>query len=381
MQAQLEAHIDFETFSRVDLRKRGAYIYAADPSTEVLCASYAFGDEPVQRWLNGQPCPARLREHIESGGLIHAWNASFERIILWHCLARRHGWPRPKLEQFRCVMTQSYAMGFPGALGNAAIAMKMPVRKDDAGKRVMMQLCQPKADGSRYTPENAPAKFATLYAYCDMDVEVEREAGKRLAPLSARELEVWFMDQRMNDRGVYVNLPLVEGAKKVAEATKAGLVARIRDVTGYEVAGPSAIADLKVWLGKAGVSVGKELRATDIEDLLARDDLTDPAREALTIRQEFAKTSAAKLDAFLARMDPIDDRVRGTVQYHGASTGRFAARGLQTQNFPRPSKNADIALNIELLTEGDAEWVELMAGPPLSVIADTLRPMIQAEPG
>lgn len=375
------ASIDFETFSRCDLRKCGSHVYAMDPSTDVMCLCYAIGDGPIQLWVPGQPAPADLVAHVRAGGVLQAWNYMFEKNLWEAVLARRYKFPLPQREQWSCTMARSYAMGFPGSLEKAAIAMKMPFRKDKVGSRIMMQLCQPKRDGSRWTPENAPAKFKVLYDYCAMDVEVERAAGKRLVPLSAMETRIFHMDGRLNDRGVHVHRELVDGAKLIATATKERLVARMKHLTDFEVAGPSAVAELKKWLGAQGVPVGKELRATDVEAFLARDDLPPKACEALTIRREFAKTSVSKLDAFLARMDPIDDRVRGTVQYHGAGTSRWAARGLQTQNFPRPVGKPNIKQLVLDLIEGDPDWIEAMHGAPMTAIANALRAMISAGPG
>ena len=55
-------HRDYETRSRLDLRKVGAFIYAADVSTQVLCAAYAVDDDPVQLWWPVDPLPLEFKE-------------------------------------------------------------------------------------------------------------------------------------------------------------------------------------------------------------------------------------------------------------------------------------------------------------------------------
>lgn len=325
-----ELSIDLETRSAVDLPKANAYIYFDDPSTDVWCAAYAFDDEEPELWLPGQPVPDRVGEHIVYGRNVRAWNAAFERLAIRQVLGPRYGWPVPKLEQYRCVMTQAYAMGLPGKLEQAAPALKLDVTKDDVGKRIMLQLSKPRKPRKGEDPSGLywwddPEKIARLYEYCRQDVRTEQAIGKRVLALKPSELECWFMDQRMNDLGTFIDDDLCRQAQKVVAATQARLDDEMRTVTDMAVRGVSNVGELTAFLRKHGVetdSVAKD----ELAELLVRDDLPPAVKRALEIRQEGAKTSVAKI-AKLLGCRQSDGRMRGNLQYHGASTGRWCLTG------------------------------------------------------
>lgn len=328
-------HADFETRSVCDLKKQGAYAYVLHPTTSPWCMAYAFDDEPVALWKAGEPCPPRVAAHIEAGGEISAWNANFERLVWKAIMGPRFGWPVPRLEQFRCVMVQAFAMALPGSLDAAGAALGLDVQKDAAGYRLMLQMAKPRRmDGSTPVWWDGEDRLRRLYAYCMNDVATEREADKRLMKLRSAELAMYHLDQRINDRGVFVDQKLCIAAKKVIRLTTEKLDAEMKRVTGGTVERCSNVQVLLAWLKARGVptdSVAKDRLA----DLLIRDDLPDDVRRALELRQEAAKASTAKVDAMLWRTNG-DGRMRGNLQYHGAATGRWAARGAQLQNLPRP---------------------------------------------
>jgi len=377
-------HIDLETRSAADLKKVGAHAYFDDPSTGVWCAAYSFCDEEPKLWWPGEPCPLELADHVTKGGLTAAWNANFERLAWRAILGPKHGWPVPRLEQYRCVMAQAYAMGLPGALDDAAGALGLPEQKDAAGYRLMMQMARPRSEQfidriQTFVWWNDTERLHRLGEYCKQDVRAEIACYKRLLPLSDKELQVWFLDQRINDRGVYVDKKLCDAANKVVKQTQQRLDAEMCKVTDYAVRGVSNVADLIGFVRKHGIdadSVAKD----QILELLVRDDLPPNVRRALEIRQEGSKTSTAKINAMLARRQ-VDGRMRGNLQYHGASTGRWAARGAQLQNLPRPSLKGDLAKVVDDLMLADADYIEVMHGPALSVVSDCIRSMIAAPKG
>lgn len=386
----MKCHHDDETKSAVDLRKVGAYGYATHPTTDYWCKGWAFDDEEPVLWTPGQPCPPRIVKHVREGGIFSAWNAQFERLM-WRCiLTPRYGWPEPKLEQFHCTMAEAFAMSLPGRLEDCALALSVAEQKDMAGHRLMMQMARPRRinpDGSIVWWDDE-ARRRDLGEYCKQDVRTERAIGKRLVPLSQDELELYWLDQRINDRGVKIDERLCVQAKKiVAEATEK-LDRELRELTGGDVTAVSNVQQLVQWLKRQGVdtdSVAKDA----IEELLVRDDLPPAAQRALELRKLGAKTSTAKIDAMLTRRNS-DGRMRGNLQYHGAGTGRWAARGAQLQNLPRPEiiKDDDpVALEakwriaIEALEGADPRLIEMLYGPPLTVVADTIRGMIVAEKG
>lgn len=369
-------HIDFETRSAVDLKKTGAYVYAEDPSTDIWCAAFALGDEPVRVWRPGDPVPADVAAHVLDGGVVAAHNAAFERVIWHHILGPRYGWPEPVVEQWCCTMVMAYALALPGALEDAAPAAGLDIAKDSAGRRLMLQMAKPrKLDPLTWW--DTPDKVERLLAYCVQDVEVERALMARLRPLKESELALWHLDQHINDRGVYVDVPLCEAAKKVVAATGDRLDREMAEVTGFAVTACSNRNQLITWVREKGVET-ESIAKDALEELLA-SDLPADVRRALELRREAAKASVAKIEALLRGMSP-DGRARGLLQFHAASTGRWAGRRFQPQNIKRPELE-DVDEAIDLLMAGDADLIEMVYGAPLSVVGDCLRGMIAAPPG
>jgi len=373
--------IDFETKSACDLTKTNAYIYFDSETTDIWCAAWAFDNEEPVLWWPGEPCPDRVRWHIEAGGLVSAWNSAFERLAIRQVLGPKYGWPVPKLEQYRCTMTQAYAMGLPGKLEQAAPALKLPITKDDVGKRIMLQLCKPRKARKGERPDGLywhddPEKIARLGAYCIVDVKTEQAIAAILPQLKKSELELWFLDQRMNDRGTFIDENLCLQAQKVVAQTQIRLDAEMRQVTGMAVRGVSNVGELTAFCRQHGVdatSVAKD----DLAELLMRDDLSPAVRRALEIRQEGAKTSVAKIGKLLACRQ-ADGRMRGNLQFHGAGPGRWAGRNAQLQNLPVPTVDAPMDEIVRDILVGDSNRLELLYGPALSVVADAVRGMVAA---
>ena len=288
--------IDFETYSRVDLTKVGHHAYAQHPSTGVHCMSYRMpGDTETRRWVEGDHFPLDLELALMDGVHRRAWNLAFEREIWKEVCVKKYNWPSVPDSNGVCTMVEAQTMGLPGALQNAAPAIGSDIIKDDVGKRIMLQLCQPKpSDGKFWTKAEAPEKFDALYRYCDKDVESELSIAERILPLRPDELIAFRNSNLMNDRGVLIDEPFVHAAKKVVVATMERLEREMRELTNYEVAGPSAVMQIKKWAtlqiqGTNCTAVIGSLDKEAIEDLLTRDDLPSKVERALIIRQEAAK--------------------------------------------------------------------------------------------
>lgn len=382
-------HLDFETRSAVDLKSAGLDNYARDPSTDVWCVAYALDDDPVQLYY-----PAMKEDifydiinHVRDDGtgkpgIIVAHNAAFELAIWNGVLAGRYNWPILKPEQMRCTMAMAYAMGLPGSLDGAAAALGIDQRKDEKGSRVMMQLAKPRKvneDGSVIWWDD-PAKLQILYDYCKQDVEVERALHKRLRELSPDEQELWLLDQKINARGIKVDLPSITRATALVDAEKARMDQAIRDITGNVVAGCTDVAQLTAWLRYKGVNTEGVAKA-HVTELLSHDELPDECRTALQLRQAAAKSSTAKLAAMAERAGK-DGRMRGLFQYHGAATGRWAGRGPQLHNVPRPvvlheqDEIEDVIANFD-----SARYLDMMYGEPMQLVSDCLRGMLIADEG
>lgn len=375
-------HVDFETRSVADLKKTGAYAYAADPATDIWCMAYAFGDEPVRVWRPGEPAPGDVVEHVMLGGVLMAHNAAFERVIWHYILTPRYGFPEPAVTQWRCTMAQAYALALPGSLEGAAAAAGLDIGKDMTGRRLMLQMARPRKvepDGTIVWWDE-PEKIARLVAYCKNDVEVERALDKRLRPLSDSELALWHLDQTVNDRGVLVDEDLARAAKAIVAQAQADLDRQMRKLTDGAVSRCSNRNELVKWVKAQGVECDSVNKAA-LEELLEEDSpVPAHVRDVLLVRQEAAKASVAKIDTLLAGKSPEDGRAKGLLQFHSASTGRWGGRRFQPQNLRRPEEN-DIDTLIEIVATGDFEYVAMNYDKPLSAVADTLRGMLVAAPG
>lgn len=377
-------HIDFETRSVVDLKATNAYIYFDDPTTDVWCAAYAFGTSEPDLWWPGDPCPSSIAKHIEAGGEVHAWNAAFERLAIRQILGPRYGWPVPDLRQYRCTMVSALAMALPGKLEHAAPALGLETTKDQAGHRLMLQMSQPRKPRKDEAPGlywwNEGDRPARLGAYCQQDVRTEIAVSQRILKLSDAEQELWFLDQEINDRGVHIDAALCNAAKRVVASAEDRLNAKLAKLTDFAVTAVSNTGQLTTWLRSKGLEIPGVAKDV-IEGLLVRDDLADDVRKALIIRQEGGKASVAKIDAMLARRQK-DGRMRGNLQFHGASTGRWAGRGAQLQNLPRPSTEDDKQPMVDaILQSKDDALIEALYGDSMTVVADCIRGMITAAPG
>ena len=375
-------HIDFETRSAVDLRKTGVYVYAEDPTTDVWCAAYCVDDGPVELWVPGQwllwthPLITAVRE----GWTIIAHNANFERAIWAGILAKRYGCPTPRPEQWRCTMAMALAMALPPGLGQCADALGIAERKDDDGKSLMLRMAKPRKvnDDGTLTWWDVPERLEKLYAYCKQDVEVERAIERHLLPLRKQELDLWHLDQAINDRGIHVDRDLCNSALTIVDTATKWLNDELAEITNGQVTKTTAVAQIIAWMqtqGCATVSLDKEA----VGDLLARADLSEDVRRVLEIRAEGAKAAVKKIAALLAGTSS-DSRARGLLQFHAASTGRWAGRRFQPQNIARP-KREDVDGAIACVGTGSADFVRMVHGEPLAVVSDCIRGMVGAAPG
>lgn len=380
-------HRDYETRSPVDLRKAGAYVYLAHPDTDVWCCAYSVDDGPVKLWTPGDPVPPEFVECARNPDWTAvAHNDAFERLVERYIMRPRYGWPEIPLERHRCTMVMAYAMSLPGSLEDMLAALGTDAQKDAAGRRLMLTMSQPRRPRKGEAPGlywwDDAERRERLYAYCRSDIVGERAGGDRLVRLRPSEQRLWALDQVINDRGVYVDHELCVKAKAVVAHVAKKLDREMAIATDWAVSGCSSINDLKTFVRSHGVDTDA-LDREAVEELLSRQDLPAPVRRPLELRGEAAKASVAKIDSLLKGMSE-DGRARGLMQFHAASTGRWAGRRFQPQNIKRPEiKDVDGAIDI-LLNHDPARaaaLLEMLYGPPLSVIGDCLRGMIRAPDG
>ncbi|MDR7461752.1 MAG: DNA polymerase [Armatimonadota bacterium] len=372
----MTVRVDIETRSPVDLASCGGYRYAADPRTQVLCLGYSIGDGPPAIWVPGSPPPGDLCEAIRGGERVCAWNAAGFELPVWeHIMVPVHGFPPVAPHQWRDTMAEAMALSLPGGLAAAANALRTGAQKDAAGAVLMRRLSVPVSTDPLVWREPTSDERARLHRYCMADVEAERAVARKLRPLSAAEERVWVATQRVNARGIPFDLPLVLGAWEVAERAQRWARERIAQVTDGAIYSPEQVVSLRKWCQDLGCNL-TDLRAHSVARALA-DPSTDPrVREALLIRRAAGRRSQHKLRAVANAAGP-DSRVRGTLVYHGARTGRWAGRLVQPQNFPRPT--IDPTQYLGHLRAGD--WGAIPEDRTLDVVASSIRATVCAAPG
>ena len=372
--------IDFETRSAVDLRKTGVYKYAADPSTDIWCMAYkAPWSDDVLVWQPGDERDTYLEDWIMAGGLLSAWNSQFERTIWNEIMVGRYQWPRTNIKQWRCTMAQASAMGLPRALGQAAAVLGVEEQKDKTGAALMLRMARPRkvnADGS-YTWWNTKDKVEALVAYCRQDVRTELSVAETLHAMPDSERRLYQLDQRINDRGVALDVDLVHRVKALAENARVEIDAEIQRLTKGKVNAATNAMELTAWLNAHGIHA-KSVDKQTVGRLLSFDRMHPVIREVLKLRQNGAKSSTAKYDAMLHAVN-ADGRMRGLLVYHGAATGRWSGRLVQPQNFPRPQKKQD-ELD-EIIAKLKAEEDVSAHGAGTVLASDLLRSMLVADEG
>lgn len=330
-------HLDFETRSTIDLRKTGVYRYAEDPTTKVIMACWAIDDEPVQTWLHTDGQPTELLSLLQAEDVIVvAHNAGFERIMMRDCLK----WPVPPMERWDCTAARAARQALPRSLDGASQALGLKIAKDVDGQRLMLRMCRPRSvnedTGEVIWWEDKP-RMDRLAQYCATDVEVERELDKLLRPLTDKEREIWRLTETMNDRGVLVDVDWAKQAVTLNGELLGALNEELSTLTNGRVGAVSNVLAMKEWLYEQGVKLlevsDDSLNKKAVENLL-KTDLPDDVRRVLELREEGGKSSVAKYKAMIERAS-FDNRVRGNLMYHGASTGRWAGAGVQLQNLPR----------------------------------------------
>lgn len=338
-------YIDTETYSTTDI-KHGAYRYSEDPEFRVLMAAWAIDDGPTQVAIGHEEIVAIPHLLDGSSAVVRvAHNAQFDRICLSRLAALPVGSYLPP-EAWEDTMALLAEWGYPQSLEDGAKALGAEP-KDSAGRDLIRWFCQPARNGKRRLPEDHPEKWAAFVEYCRQDVDTMRDLHKRLlakhgAWPTEQERQVWIADQKVNDRGITVDLELAAHAVEAASANTKEAKAEARAITGVE--NPNSTVQLLGWFG----GLVPDLKAGTVRDALARDDLTADQRRVLELRQGMALTAHKKFQVALDAASP-DGRLRGGFRFFGAHTGRWAGRGLQLQNMPRAGFSSEVEQDAALL--------------------------------
>lgn len=346
--------IDSETYSETPIAY-GTYRYIQD--TELMIVTWAVDDDPVRTWdaTDGSPMPDDLAMAMIECDTIEAHNAMFDRGVF----SNHYPDLCPPIKKWRCSMVKALSHSLPGSLDKLCDILQIPTdkAKHKAGKELLMLFCKPRPKNSklrRATRETHPAEWARFLAYAGADIEAMRAVDAKLPEWNykGKELALWHLDQKINDRGFAVDLDLVHGAIKAIDLEQERLADETYGMTGGEVASATKRdALLEHILAEYHVTL-PDLQGATLERRINDPDLPEELRELLRNRQQSTTTSTAKYRA-IAR-GATGGRLRGTMQFNGAGrTGRWAHRGAQPGNMPRPTLPAEeIEVGIEFIKKG-----------------------------
>lgn len=372
--------IDIETFSDIDLIKCGVYKYADSPAFEILLFAYSIDDGEIHivDLVRGEELPDEITEAIKSDTVIKtAFNAQFERV----CLSKHLGILLDPSSWY-CTAVQAAELSLPSSLADVGAALGLERQKMTEGKELIKYFCvsckPTKSNGgrTRNMPKDAPEKWALFKEYCKRDVDVERQIAKKLEmyPISESEHRLYVLDQRINDRGVLVDLSLAQQAIKINSIQTAVATEQAYTLTGLE--NPNSVAQLKAWLTENGV----EIESLSKKAVAALADETDgDIQEMLHLRLLMSKTSVKKYEAVM-RSVCRDNRVRGMMRFCGASrTGRWSGNILQPQNLPQ-NHLPDLTLARDIVKDGDFEMLNMTFGNVPNVLSELIRTVLIPKP-
>lgn len=389
--------IDLETKSDVDITKAGVYRYADSPYFDILLFAYSVDDAPVK--VVDLACGEQLLEEIlnaltDDRIQKHAFNASFERVCLSVWLRRNYpecfisyGLPEDACGNYlspnawRCTMVAAAYLGLPLSLAGVGAVLQLQQQKMSEGKALIRYFCVPydTVNGvpQFHTPADSPEKWNVFRAYNKRDVETEQAIEQKIARFPVPEF-VWqeyALDQSINDRGIQLDLQLVQQAIRMDTLTKDKLLHLLKNLTDLD--NPNSVQQMKQWLAEHGLEL-ESLGKKEVQEQLktAPPDL----QEVLLLRQQVSKSSVKKYQA-MQNAVCSDGRARGMFQFYGANrTGREAGRIIQLQNLPQ-NHLPDLEEARELVKSGDLETVELLYEDVPDTLSQLIRTAFIPKPG
>ena len=375
--------IDIETYSATNLAKAGVYRYSEDSDFEILLFGYSVDGGPVQvvDLAAGEQLPDEVLSALTDPAVLKtAFNAQFERV----CLSRYLGYPTGTYldpSSWHCTMVWAATLGLPLSLEGVGAVLGLEKQKLKEGKDLIRYFCTPAktrdGDTFRHYPTDAHEKWALFKAYNLRDVETEMAIQDRLAkfPVTESEWRNYVLDQQINDRGIRLDLALVQQAIACDEQFKQTHMEMAKAVTGMD--NPNSPAQLKAWLAEQGVEV-ESLSKASVLDLM--ESASGEVELALSLRQELAKSSVKKYTA-MQTVVGADSRARGLIQFYGANrTGRYAGRLIQVQNLPQ-NHLPDLDAARSLVRDGQFSALEMLYDSVPLVLSELIRTAFVPKPG
>ncbi len=371
--------IDIETYSSVNLTKSGVYKYCEADDFEILLFAYSVdgGEVKVVDLAMGEKIPLPVLNALTDENVMKwAFNAQFERI----CLSKYIG-KHMTAKAWRCTMVWAATLGLPLSLEGVGAVLGLEKQKLTEGKELIRYFCTPGKlrDGTtiRHLPQDAPERWEQFKKYNIRDVEVEMSIQKRLSkfPVSETEWQNYILDQEINDRGIMLDMDLVESAIECDNEMRESNLQTAREITGLE--NPNSTVQLKEWLSEQGVET-ETLSKDAVEELLS--EATDNVAEMLNIRKQLAKSSVKKYTAMETAVCK-DSRARGLIQFYGANrTGRYAGRLIQVQNLPQ-NHLPDLEQARTLVKRGFYNDIEMLYDFVPFVLSELIRTAFVPKPG
>jgi DNA polymerase len=389
----IQAVIDYESRSEIELKGTSAIEYAKHPSTSVMCLGYKINDGPPMLWLpERSPMPDDLWDVFKNGTLV-AHNAGFERAITRHTLTRYKTLTDEQVrhiqqltpDRWRCSAAKAAASSLPRDLKTVCKVLGLKAQKDTIGHKLMLKYSKPRRP-SKKNPDlywDDKKEIRAIYRYCLMDVEAEFEVDQALPDLTKDEQKVWELDQIVNDRGVMIDIPTVKTILEMIKEEMDNITDKVVELSSGTLYAATQTAKVLNWLNKRGANI-QNLQAQTIRDKLLEENLHPYVRQMLEYRQWSSKTSTAKYASMIKAVGE-DDRARELLLYHAAiPTGRAGGKRVQPQNFPRPTiKNFNSDEAIELIKSGGLPAIRRKYGDNkvMDVLASAIRGMLIASPG
>ena len=395
-----ELSIDLETYSDIDISKCGAYKYAESDNFEILLFGVSVDGAPVKVYdlACGDTVPEAILAALSDENVTKwAFNASFERICLSNWLKKNYpehfnGYCIPEdpagkyLDpvSWKCTMIWSAYMGLPLSLEGVGAVLKLQDQKLKEGKDLIRYFCTPckptKANGgrTRNLPEHDPEKWKRFKFYNHRDVEVEMAIQKRLTkyPVPEQIWDEYHLDQEINDRGIALDMKVVENAIAFDERSREELTAAMQDITNLD--NPNSVQQMKEWLSDNGIET-ESLDKKAVKELIKTTDDSD-VQDALQLRQQLAKSSVKKYQA-MQNAVCSDGRAHGMFQFYGANrSGRWAGRLIQLQNLPQ-NHLPDLEQARQYVIDGDYEMLDLLYDSVPAVLSELIRTAFVPRPG
>lgn len=375
-------------------------------TTAVICACWGIHNNPIEDW-----CPARgdydmpgsLEEAIKEGQEIESWNVAFEKSLWQNVLTPQFGWIYPDPEQWVDTMAVAQYYAMPAGLDRCARALNMQPKDPEGGRLISkyskLNLKTAKKDipdhewvewrdmtkterdanpGSKEAGGYFNEDLQKFIDYCIHDVRMEQSVSDYLGDLPDREKPVFQLDQKINQRGMYLDISGIDAASDIVTQRAATLTQEFKDLVGLK---PSQNAPLLKWFAQQGLDLDN-LQADTLKELIDEGDLPAcDARRAIEIRLAINKASTKKLDAMARQVCPRTSRAKFQMRYHGAGTGRWTGTGFQPLNLNRGFEDVDPERLVADIGHRDGSWLDSVYGDAMDAVARASRHWIRAAPG